>query len=100
MLVCPFHFITGLYCPGCGVSRMCLALLRLDVDGAFRANAALTLMAPFGALFAVQMAVKYVRGGSADLSRVQSAAVVGAIVILVVFGVLRNTGAFSFLAPR
>lgn len=79
---------------------MCLALLRLDVVGAFRANAALMLMMPFGALFAVQMAVKYVRSGSTSLSRVQAAAVVCASVILVVFGVLRNTSAFAFLAPR
>ena len=35
---CPFHAITGLQCPGCGVTRMCLALLRLDVSGAWSAN--------------------------------------------------------------
>ena len=30
LIPCMFHQITGLYCPGCGVSRMCLALFRLD----------------------------------------------------------------------
>ena len=40
-LYCPFWKLTGLLCPGCGVTRMCLALLRLDVAAAWRANAAL-----------------------------------------------------------
>ena len=43
---CPFHAITGLQCPGCGVTRMCLALLRLDVSGAWKANPVLLLLLP------------------------------------------------------
>ena len=42
-LYCPVWKLTGLLCPGCGVTRMCLALLRLDVAAAWRANAALLL---------------------------------------------------------
>ena len=47
-LYCPVWKLTGLLCPGCGVTRMCLALLRLDVAAAWRANAAL-LLGPAGA---------------------------------------------------
>lgn len=32
---CPIKFITGISCPGCGMSRACLALLRLDFASAF-----------------------------------------------------------------
>ena len=35
---CMVNQVTGLLCPGCGVSRMFLALLRLDFSGAFRYN--------------------------------------------------------------
>ena len=43
---CPFHALTGLNCPGCGVSRMLLSLLRLDFAAAFRYNAVLFCMLP------------------------------------------------------
>ena len=36
---CPFHAVTGLHCPGCGVTRMCVALARLDFAAAWDANA-------------------------------------------------------------
>ena len=33
---CPFHWITGLYCPGCGTLRAVHALTHGDVLGAIR----------------------------------------------------------------
>lgn len=32
---CPIKFITGISCPGCGMSRAALSLLRLDFAAAF-----------------------------------------------------------------
>lgn len=34
-LSCPFWMVTGLPCPGCGMSRALLALVRLDIKTAF-----------------------------------------------------------------
>ena len=45
---CIFHTITGLDCPSCGVTRMCMALLRLDFAAAFRYNAAILVLSPLG----------------------------------------------------
>ena len=36
---CPFRTITGLRCPGCGLSHAAVSLARLDIRGAFRENA-------------------------------------------------------------
>lgn len=44
----PFHVAIGLYCPGCGVSRVCLSLLRLDFVFAFQANTTPFLLLPPG----------------------------------------------------
>lgn len=37
-LPCPFHILTGLYCPGCGNSRALLALFSLHPAEALRYN--------------------------------------------------------------
>ncbi len=35
---CPFRFFFGVCCPGCGITRACLSILRLDFAAAFRYN--------------------------------------------------------------
>lgn len=47
---CPFLQLTGKPCPGCGMTRACLALLRGDFTGVWHQN-------PFGPVFAVFWAV-------------------------------------------
>lgn len=90
LIPCPFYTVTGLYCPGCGVSRMCLSLLRLDIPAAFAANRLVFLLLPIGAVLALQMAVRYVRTGEQLPTRTQQHVLVCMCIALVVFGVLRN----------
>jgi hypothetical protein len=52
---CPFLKVTGLPCPGCGMTRSCLAMLRGNWAQVWRLN-------PFGPVFAVFWAV-VVAGG-------------------------------------
>ncbi|HIQ61434.1 MAG TPA: DUF2752 domain-containing protein [Candidatus Enterenecus faecium] len=87
---CPFHAITGLQCPGCGVTRMCLALLRLDVSGAWKANPVLLLLLPLlGGLLGYR-AVVYVRRGSVPTARWETLVWSGMAVVLLLWGVWRN----------
>ena len=97
---CPFHAITGWYCPGCGVSRMCLSLLHLDFAAAFRSNAALTILLPVALFVFLFQAIRYIRTGRRSLSRWQTVLVWSAILLLLAFGILRNIPAFAFLAPH
>lgn len=89
-LYCPFWKLTGLMCPGCGVTRMCLALLRLDLAGAWRANAALLLALPALILLAVRLMWVYVRTGRRRPSRGEERFAWGMVIYFLAWGVLRN----------
>ena len=85
-----FGIPTGLDCPSCGVTRMCLALLRLDFAAAFRYNAAILVLLPLGIAVAVRQAWLYVKTGHPKLSGVEMGIISFLIVALLVFGVWRN----------
>lgn len=89
-LVCPLYFLTGLKCPGCGVTRMCLALLRLDFPAAFAANPVLLLLGPVLAVIFVTYSVTYIRTGHRQAHRWQNAVLWSCITILVLYGITRN----------
>ena len=40
-IYCPIRYITGVPCPGCGMSRALGCLLRLDLEGSLRCNPSL-----------------------------------------------------------
>ena len=87
---CVFRLITGLQCPGCGVSRMCMALLRLDFMAAWQANPAVFSMLPLGALVAADISVRYVKTGRAAPCRLTNRVMIFMIAVLLVFGAARN----------
>lgn len=85
---CPFHAITGLWCPGCGSTRAAYSLMHGQVVDAFRYN----LLVPLGLLLVA--AVLFARPRRLPMRWV-CAGVVG----VMVFAVLRNLPAFGFFAP-
>ena len=95
---CMFHALTGLNCPGCGVSRMIISIVHLDFESAFRYNAALFVLSPVFLGLAISIIVKYIKTGSQKLNKGQSAVVYALIVLLLLFGIIRNLPCFNFLA--
>lgn len=89
-LPCPFRLVTGLLCPGCGVSHLCLALLQLDLAGAWAANAGLMLALPVLILLLFRQARRYVTQGSFVLPRWENVLLWTALIFLLVWGVFRN----------
>lgn len=92
---CLFRTITGLKCPGCGITHMALCLMRGDLSGAFHANAMVLLLLPIGILLAVRITLRYLKTGSKRLTRWEDRIVIAMIVLLVSFGVVRNLHFFS-----
>ena len=96
---CMFHKITGLYCPGCGVSRMCIHLIQLDFYKAFRSNPGVFISLPFLAVLFLMHLHDYIRYNHIPKYKWLTVLEITDAVILIIFGVLRNIPAFAFLAP-
>lgn len=96
---CPIRLATGKYCPGCGISRMILAFLKLDFEEAFRANRLLFFLLPIILVYGLVKGICYVRIGQEKLTWPEQMAVFLVCVATVIFWVMRNMEQFAFLAP-
>lgn len=95
---CPFNRLTGLKCPGCGVTRMILRILHLDFKTAFFYNPAIFCLVPlWAAAFCIFMLLER-RGKTAAAQKVKNIAVFFSIAVLVFFGVVRNILPLGFPA--
>ena len=93
---CIFYVVTGLYCPGCGITRLCVSLFEGDLYQAFRYNPIIFIDVPIiFILFVLDILFK----DKKIIKKITNVLIIILIVITVIFGVLRNIPAFSFLAP-
>jgi hypothetical protein len=96
---CIFHTVTGLHCPGCGISRMFLSIARLDFKTAFQYNPLIFTISPIALFFIIRHYVLYIIYGKRKSEKFEMVLLVIALVLLIIFGILRNLPTFSFLAP-
>jgi hypothetical protein len=96
---CVFRKITGLYCPGCGVTGMLTHIVRLDFKGAFECNQVLFVISPFILYLLGKMLYGYIRYGRLTLKKFDTVLTFVLIGILLVFGVVRNLPPFDILRP-
>lgn len=98
---CPFHAVTGLWCPGCGVTRALHDLAQGDVASAFGMNPLAVLLLPVAVVALVQLASFAWTGrwpASRPAGRWTGWAVLGTVIA---FTVLRNLPmpAVAWMAP-
>ncbi len=89
-LPCMFHKVTGLLCPGCGLTRSIVALSRLDIARALSYHPLVFLCIAYFLWFGISAAVRYVRGEEDALWVRPAWLHVAVLVILLLFGILRN----------
>jgi hypothetical protein len=88
---CPFHAVTGWYCPGCGTTRALHELMHARIGAALAFNP-LLLFAPVLLLLFIKRASWFYRSSSPFVF----------LAIVLVFGFLRNIPVWplSMLAPH
>jgi hypothetical protein len=96
--VCLFHKLTGWNCPGCGGTRAAYQLLHGHLLPALRDNALFILVLVALSLRGVWFVARKIRQQPANLA-VPPKVWWAFLVLAIVFSVLRNLPAFSFLSP-
>lgn len=92
ILPCIFNKVTGLYCPGCGMTRAIHSILRFQFIQALQYNA-LSLAIP---LFLITYCIsKYKK-----METISKYLLILMIVVSVSYGILRNIPKFAYLAPK
>ena len=85
---CIFKEITGLKCPGCGITSMLLNVLQFDFEAAFRANSFLFLSSP---MIIVQLVyIWFMQARKSKLPDWNETLCKAYLVCLLVFGIFRN----------
>lgn len=95
---CLFQTVTGLACPGCGISHFCIRLLHLDFLGAARENLAIACLLPIWLIF-LGIYVIWRPKWLTQKSPLTNIILWGSIVLLLLFGILRNLPHMEFLLP-
>ena len=93
---CIFNKITGLYCPGCGITRMILSILKGDIYQAFRYNPIIFIDVP---IICISLVFERCFKNNVIVKKIVNFIFIILLIITIIFGVLRNIPQFSFLAP-
>lgn len=89
-LPCVFKYISGYNCPGCGMTRTCVAILTLQFDKLFSYN----LLAPLIIAYIIWVAIisikSYLKNGHASYDSPFLALDISALVVILGWWVVRN----------
>lgn len=85
---CIFRLITGLKCPGCGITTMIMRLSMLNFRGSFIANPFLFITSPF---LAFELIYAYIKKEKREkLPRWNTTLLYIYLALLLIFGIVRN----------
>lgn len=95
---CVFHVLTGYYCPGCGMTRAILSIIKLDFYQAIRYNALSPMLLALGILYLINFIQNSFFKKKKELV-INKQIILCFLIITLIYGVLRNIPYFVWLAP-
>ncbi len=97
---CPFHKLTNLYCPGCGITRVLFYLFEGNIYKSFRSNQLVFILLPFIIFVIFEEIYSYITKKHTKLySKIPNSIYIILLIISLVFGIIRNLPQFPFLHP-
>ena len=87
---CIFHKITGLLCPGCGISRMIIAMFHGDFYKAFCYNKLLFVSSPIFVILFIDCVFSTFRNVKPLYMKIPKLVYYIYFFMLIAFGILRN----------
>lgn len=95
---CIYNKITGLYCPGCGITRAVISLMKFDIKSALGYNCFFVIVVPIMIVFYIYDYLKRKNDSNYDYKKFNKVWYMF-LVMLILFGILRNISLFRVLAP-
>lgn len=97
--LCPFHVLTGLWCPGCGGLRAVNDLTRLDLSAAVSSNVLVVALVAVLVVAYLRWLPRRWRGESVRMIVLGPRMTSAVLATIVLFAVVRNTPLGAWLAP-
>lgn len=99
-LICISNKLTGLYCSGCGMTRAVFSLLKLDFYQAFRYNVFSILLLPILLIYFISSIYSWLfNKPNTIIKKFPQSFWIIIVILLLIYGVIRNIPIFSCLAP-
>jgi len=95
---CPFRFLTGFTCPGCGTTRALHQILHGNFVTAFTLNPLLLLAIPFILFALLRYSVIVMRGGVPRPNALPAPYIYAIFFVILSFWIFRNTPFYPFVS--